>query len=69
MSMYSIGDPTAVAAAFMPSAIQSYIQKHTQVELEGKLTRGLTVVDWFENGGHMTEGRAKTKIVCSIDYY
>ena len=44
-------DGLAMAAALEPSIIIKKEIRHLSVELSGKQTRGMTVVDWFGRGG------------------
>lgn len=64
INCYDICDPLAVAAALEPSTINSYIEKNCVVETEGKFTKGMVVVDWFDRIPH--ECKYKCKIVTSM---
>lgn len=44
-------DGLAMAAALEPSIIKKKEVRHLSVELSGKQSRGLTIVDWFGMGG------------------
>jgi purine nucleosidase len=41
-------DPLAMAVLIEPEIIQDSVDKYVQIEMHGSLTRGMTVVDWFD---------------------
>jgi purine nucleosidase len=45
-------DPLAMAVALEPGIVLKSEMRYVEVELGGKLTRGETVVDWFDLTGH-----------------
>ena len=45
-------DAVAMAVAIDPSLVVRSERRHVAVELDGRLTRGATVVDWHERLGH-----------------
>jgi purine nucleosidase len=47
-------DAVAMAVAIDPSLVVRSERRHVAVELDGRLTRGATVVDWYERLGHPT---------------
>jgi purine nucleosidase len=51
MDMMFAPDGLAMAAALEPSIIKRKEVRHLSIELSGKQSRGLTVVDWFGMGG------------------
>lgn len=56
-------DALAMAVAIDPSLITRSEERHAAVELDGRLTRGATVVDWAGRLGH----RANARIVLEVD--
>lgn len=56
-------DALAMAVAIDPSIVTRSEERHAAVELEGRLTRGATVVDWARRLGH----RANARIVLEVD--
>lgn len=50
-------DALAMAAAIAPEHAEEWITRPVAVELDGTLTRGATVVDWFERGGKPAQAR------------
>jgi purine nucleosidase len=51
-SMSFAADPLAMAVLIDPNIIQESMQKYVQVERFGRLSRGMTVVDWYGLLGH-----------------
>ena len=45
-------DPLAMAVMIEPEIVTHSIEKYVRVERYGRLSRGMTVVDWWGNGGH-----------------
>ncbi|WP_266170672.1 nucleoside hydrolase [Dyella subtropica] len=56
-------DALAMAVAIDPSIITRSEERHVAVELDGRLTRGATVVDWARRLGHP----ANARIVLDVD--
>ena len=56
-------DPLAVAVALEPAIIREAKSRYVQVELGGQLTRGQTVVDWFDLAGRP----ANANLVLDVD--
>lgn len=63
MDVLFVPDGLATAAAIEPSIIKRKEVRHLTVELTGKKSRGLTVVDWFGMGGETPNA----EIVMEID--
>jgi purine nucleosidase len=55
-------DPLAMAVMIEPEIVLKSIEKFVQVELTGKFTRGMTVVDWFGASGEEPNARIIQKI-------
>ncbi|HET8553616.1 MAG TPA: nucleoside hydrolase [Rhodanobacteraceae bacterium] len=56
-------DAVAMAVALDPECITHSVEHHVDIELDGKLTRGATVVDWENRLGHP----ANARIVMEVD--
>jgi purine nucleosidase len=56
-------DPLAVAVALEPDIVLKSEIRHVQVELSGSLTRGQTLVDWFD----LTRKAPNVDIVLDVD--
>jgi len=56
-------DPLAMAVALEPDIVREAKSRHVEVELGGKLTRGQTVVDWFD----ITGQPANVNMVLEVD--
>lgn len=56
-------DALAMAVALEPDIVASSETHHVAVELDGRLTRGATVVDWNDRCG----GEANAQIVLAVD--
>ena len=56
-------DALAMAVAIDPSIVTGSEERHAAVELDGRLTRGATVVDWAGRLGHP----ANARIVLEVD--
>jgi purine nucleosidase len=61
--LFHSADALAMAAALDPDAIVRAERLPLAVELEGRLTRGATVVDWQQRGGQP----ANARIVLAVD--
>ena len=57
-------DPVAMAVALEPELVTGRVQHHVSIELSGRLSRGLTVVDWLDASGRPKNG----DIVMEIDH-
>lgn len=58
-----IADALAMAVALEPDIVLREEERHVAVELDGRLTRGATVVDWENRLGQ----RANARIVLDVD--
>jgi len=58
-----VADALAMAVALHPDLVTRAEDHHIAIELDGKLTRGATVVDWENRSGHA----ANTRIVLAVD--
>jgi len=58
-----VADALAIAVALQPDLVTRAEDHHTAIELDGRLTRGATVVDWENRSGHA----ANTRIVLAVD--
>ena len=58
-----IADALAMAVALQPDIVTHAEEHHVGVELDGRLTRGATVVDWQDRLGK----RANAHIVLDVD--
>ena len=47
-SKYETNDPLAVAVAMLPETTLEVFEKCCYIETEGKYTKGMVLVDWFE---------------------
>lgn len=56
-------DALAMAVAIDPSMVTRVEERHVAVEMDGRLTRGATVVDWTARLGHP----ANARIVMAVD--
>jgi purine nucleosidase len=56
-------DALAMAVALDPAIVERAETRHVGVELDGRLTRGATVVDWHRRLG----GKANARIVLEVD--
>ena len=50
-------DGLAMAAVLDPAAVESWETRAVQIELDGALTRGATVVDWQRRSGAREQAR------------
>lgn len=50
-SMSFAADPLAMAVLIEPDIVQASEEKYVQIERHGSLSRGMTVVDWFDLQG------------------
>lgn len=57
-------DPLAMAVLIEPEIVVASERRYVQVETNGKLTRGMTVVDWW----YMTGRPANADIVLNVDH-
>ena len=55
-------DPVAMAVALEPDIVTSYEDRYVAVELNGRLTRGQTMVDWEDRLGHAPNTRIVTAL-------
>ena len=55
-------DPLAMAVMIEPDIILESIEKYVRVELFGKYTRGMTVIDWFSVTGHAPNAKIIQKV-------
>lgn len=55
-------DPLAMAVMIEPEIVLDSIEKFVQIELTGKFTRGMTVVDWYEASRKEPNARIIKKI-------
>jgi len=62
-SMSYAADPLAMAVLMEPEIVKESIHKHVQIERYGKISRGMTVVDWWE----ISEKSPNTEIVLRVD--
>jgi inosine-uridine nucleoside N-ribohydrolase len=53
-----------VAVAFHPEIVKQFINKAVDIETEGKIAKGMMVVDWLHRDED--EKHKKAKIVCNI---
>jgi purine nucleosidase len=51
-SMSYAADPLAMAILLEPEIVEDAVEKFVQIECSGRLTRGMTVVDWYGFSGH-----------------
>jgi len=58
-----IADALAMAVALEPDIVRRSEQRHVAIEIDGKLTRGATVVDWNDRLGKS----ANAQIVLEVD--
>ena len=56
-------DPLAMAVLLEPDIVTKSVEKFVQIERFGRLSRGMTVVDWWENSEHLPNA----KIVLEVD--
>jgi len=65
-NIYEVVDPCAVAVAFCPELVTEYYEKPCFIEVEGKFTRGMVVIDWV---GRSMETRHTSKIIASLNLH
>ncbi|CDW75457.1 UNKNOWN [Stylonychia lemnae] len=65
-NIYDITDPCAVAVAFCPEVVQEYYEKSLFVEVTGKFTKGMVVVDWRDT---CFEKRHHSNIIAKVDLH
>ena len=58
-----VADALAIAVALQPDLVTRAEDHHIAIELDGRLTRGATVVDWENRSGHA----ANARIVLAVD--
>lgn len=63
MQVLSVPDPLAMAVAIEPDIVQSSECRYIEVELAGHMTRGQTVVDWY----NLTGKEANVNIVKEVN--
>lgn len=56
-------DPLAMAVLIEPEIVLEAVDKYVQIERMGQLSRGMTVVDWFDRSHHAPN----VKIVLKVD--
>jgi purine nucleosidase len=56
-SHWHSADPLAVAVAIAPEGILETEERPVAIELDGRLTRGATIVDWKRRGGQPDNAR------------
>lgn len=54
---WAAADALAMAATLAPEAVLEWVERPVAVELDGALTRGATVVDWWQRGGAPAQAR------------
>lgn len=62
-SMSYSADPLAMAVLIEPDIVKEEIIKYVQIERFGRLSRGMTVVDWWG----LSKKPPNTKIVTKVD--
>ncbi len=55
--LWAAADALAMAATVSPDGVLEWALKPVAVELDGALTRGATVVDWWQRGGAPAQAR------------
>ncbi len=60
-----IGDPLAVAVAFCPEIVLKRYEKPCFIEIEGKYTKGMVVINWHWTRKEIEQ--KKTRIISKID--
>ena len=63
-NIYEVVDPCAVAVAFCPELVTEYYEKPCFIEVEGKYTKGMVVIDWV---GRSMEVKHTSKIVAALN--
>lgn len=58
-----VADALALAVALRPEIVTRAEERHVAIELDGALTRGMSVVDWDNRLG----GPVNARIVCEVD--
>jgi purine nucleosidase len=56
-------DPLAMAVLMEPEIVQEVTEKYVQIERMGQLSRGMTVIDWW----NMSKQAPNVKIVLKVD--
>lgn len=54
---WAAADALAMAATIAPDSVLEWAQRPVAVELDGALTRGATVVDWWQRSGRPAQAR------------
>ncbi len=54
---WAAADALAMAAVLAPDAVQEWAERPLSIELDGALTRGTTVVDWWQRSGAPAQAR------------
>jgi purine nucleosidase len=62
-AVLSVADPLALAVALEPEIVKRAETRYVEIELAGRLTRGQTVVDWYD----LTSRPHNTNLVLEID--
>jgi purine nucleosidase len=60
---WTVADALAMAIALEPEMATRVVERHVAIELDGGLTRGMSVVDWDGRLG----GKVNTRIVLEVD--
>jgi purine nucleosidase len=55
-------DALAMTAVLEPDAVEDAVERHVAIELDGRLTRGATVVDWDRRGGRCANARIALRL-------
>lgn len=63
MQVLSVPDPLALAVAIEPDLVQRSESRYIEIELAGQMTRGQTVVDWY----NLTGKPANVNIVYEVN--
>ncbi len=51
---YEVTDPCAVIVAFCPELVTEWYERPCFIELEGKFTKGMVVIDWLDRSFEKT---------------
>ena len=62
-SMSFAADPLAMAVLIEPDIVKESVEKYVQIERYGSLSRGMTVVDWFD----LLNQTANVEIIQKVD--
>ena len=53
-NQYQVVDPCAVIVAFCPELVEEWYERPCFIELEGKFTKGMVVIDWYDRSFEQT---------------